>query len=42
MGVLGRYIMGPWYSAINDPCKEVANAATRCEHYIYIDKKECL
>ena len=29
VGVLGRHLMGPWWAAMSDPQKEVANAATR-------------
>jgi len=35
VGVLGRHLLGPWWAAMSDPQKEVANAATRAFQTVF-------
>lgn len=35
VGVLGRHLLGPWWAAMSDPQKEVANAATRAFETVF-------
>ena len=35
VGVLGKHLLGPWWAAMSDPQKEVANAAIRCFQAVF-------